>query len=123
MAKIDNSDPRLFEPHINPEPLHWLKAERDIDRLASENPQIKLSFWQGDDDFVGEIFPAGKQGEDLVSFDLIDNIIFLARGGVGKYLYHQQEALWNKIFIEFMGLEKLEELLMDNLGKGYVELK
>ena len=123
LAKMNDSDPRLFEPHINPEPLHWLKAENDIDRLAEKNPQIKLGFWRGIDDFAGEIFPAGKRGEDIVSFDLIDNIIFLARGGVGKYLYHQQEALWNKIFIEFMGQERLEELLMENLLKGYVELK
>jgi hypothetical protein len=123
LGKLNDSDPRLFEPHINPEPLHWLKAENDIDQLAKNNPQIKLSFWDGVDDFVGEVFPAGKRGEDLISFDLIDSIIFLGRGGMGKYLYHQQEALWNKIFIEFMGLEKMEELLMKHLEKGYVELK
>ena len=123
LAKLNESDPRLFEPHINPEPLHWLKAEKDIDRLAEKNPQIKLGFWKGVDDFVGEILPAGKKGEDIVSFDFIDNIIFLSRGGIGKYMYHQQEALWNKIFIDFMGLERLEKELMENLTKGYIELK
>lgn len=123
LGKLNDSDPRLFEPHINPEPLHWLKAESDIDKLAEENPQIKLDFWRGVDDFVGEIFPAGKRGEDIISFDLIDSIIFLGRGGIGKYLYHQQEALWNKIFVEFMGLEKMEQILMENLERGYIELK
>ena len=123
LAKLNESDPRLFEPHINPEPLHWLKAENDIDSFAVKNPQIKLDFWRGVDDFTGDIFPAGKKGEDIVSFDLIDNIISLSRGSIGKYMYHQQEALWNKIFIEFMGQDKIEEIIMNNLEKGYVELK
>ena len=123
LAKLNESDPRLFEPHINPEPLHWLNAENDIDSFAVKNPQIKLDFWRGVDDFTGDIFPAGKKGEDIVSFDLIDNIISLSRGSIGKYMYHQQEALWNKIFIEFMGQDKIEEIIMNNLEKGYVELK
>lgn len=123
LAKLNESDPRLFEPHINSEPLHWLKAEGDIDKLAEKNPQIGLSFWRGIDDFVGEIFHAGRRGDDVVSFDLIDNLIFLSRGGIGKYLYHQQEALWNKIFIEFAGLEKMEEILTEKLDKGWIELK
>ena len=123
LAKLNESDPRLFEPHINSEPLHWLKAERDIDKLAEGNPQIGLSFWRGVDDFVGEIFHAGKRGDDVVSFDLIDNIIFLSRGGIGKYLYHQQEALWNKIFIEFAGLDIMEKVIIESLDKGYAELK
>ena len=122
LAKIDDSDPRLFEPHISPEALHWLRAERLIEKIAKANPQMNFNFWQGEDDCVGEVFFAGKRGEELVSFDLIDNIISLSKGGMMKYLYHQQEALWNKIFIEFMGEDKLEEVLIENMGKGYVSL-
>jgi len=123
LAKLDAQDPRLFEPHINPETVHWLKAEKEIDELAAKNPQLKLDFWRGVDDFVGDFFPAGRKGEELVSFDLLDNLISLTHGGIGKYLYHQQEALWNKIFIEFMGEEKLEEMLVENIEKGFIELK
>ena len=122
LAKIDPQDPRLFEPHVNPETVHWLKAEKEMDALAQKNPQAKLDFWRGIDDFAGEIFPAGKRGEEIVSFDLLDNIISLTHGGLGKYLYHQQEALWNKIFIEFMGEEKLEEMIVENIEKGFIEL-
>ncbi|MBU4142370.1 hypothetical protein KJ590_00010 [Patescibacteria group bacterium] len=122
LAKIDPQDPRLFEPHVNPETVHWLKAEKEMDELAVKNPQLKLDFWRGIDDFAGEIFPAGKRGEEIVSFDLLDNLISLTHGGLGKYLYHQQEALWNKIFIEFMGEEKLEEALVENIEKGFIEL-
>jgi len=123
LAKIDENDPRLFEPHVNPETIHWLKAEKELDDLAEKNPQIKLDFWRGVDDFVGAILPAGKRGESIVSFDLIDNLVSLTHGGIGKYLYHQQEALWNKIFIEYMGEEKLEEMVVENLERGYIELR
>ena len=122
LAKIDEHDPRLFEPHVNPETIHWLKAEKEMDKLAQKNPQIKFDFWRGIDDFVGTILPAGKKGEDIVSFDLVDNVISLTHGGLGKYLYHQQEALWNKIFIEYMGEEKLEEMVVENLERGYIQL-
>ncbi len=123
LAKKDPNDPRLFEPHVNPETVHWFKAEKEIDAIGEKNPQLKLDFWRGLDDFCGEVFPAGKRGEVIVSFDLLDNLISLTRGGISKYLYHQQEALWNKIFIEFMGEEKLEELLVENIEKGVIELK
>jgi len=122
LAKIDPQDPRLFEPHVNPETVHWLKAEKEMDVMAQKNPQAKLDFWRGVDDFVGEIFPAGKMGEEIVSFDLLDNVLSLTHGGLGKYLYHQQEALWNKIFIEYMGEEKLEELIVENIEKGFILL-
>lgn len=122
LAKIDPQDPRLFEAHVNPETVHWLKAEKEIDEFAQKTPQLKLDFWRGIDDFAGEIFPAGKRGEEIVSFDLLDNLISLTHGGLGKYLYHQQEALWNKIFIEFMGEEKLEEALVENIEQGYIKL-
>lgn len=123
LAKLDPQDPRLFEPHVNPETIHWLKAEKEIDALAQKNPQLGLAFWKGVDDFVGEVFPAGKKGEDILSFDLLDNLVSLTHGGLQKYLYHQQEALWNKIFIEFMGEEKLEEMIIENMEKGFIELK
>lgn len=122
LAKIDPQDPRLFESHVNPETVHWLKAEKEMDAMAQKNPQTKFDFWRGVDDFVGEIFPAGKKGEEIVSFDLLDNVLSLTHGGLGKYLYHQQEALWNKIFIEFMGEEKLEELIVENIEKGFIKL-
>ena len=122
LAKIDPQDPRLFEAHVNPETVHWFKAEKEMDELGQKHPELKLDFWRGMDDFAGEVFPAGKRGEEIVSFDLLDNLISLTHGGLGKRLYHQQEALWNNIFIEFMGEEKLEEMLVENIEKGVIEL-
>ncbi len=121
LGKIDASDPRLFEPHVNPEAVHWLKAEEALLKLDGKKPELDFAFWHNLD-FVGEFLPAGKKGEDLVSYDLIDNIIGLTKGGLMKYLYHQQEALWNKIFIEYLGLEELERLMIENLDKGIIKL-
>lgn len=122
LAKADPQDPRLFEPHVNSENLHWLRAEKEMDLLAEKYPKADMEFWRGADDFAGEIFPAGKKGEEIVSFDLIDNIVALTHGGLGKYLYHQQESLWNKIFMEFMGEEKLREEVLNNIENGFIEL-
>lgn len=37
-----------------------------------------------------------------------------------RYYYHQQEALWNKFFSKYIGVEEMNELMMNNLGKGLV---
>lgn len=149
LAKDDPSDPRLLEPHINPEAIHWRKAEKDIAHWAKKEKKINLEFWDNLD-FVGDFFamPRGyscpldgldhrttnlaigaealKKGfsEMLVSFDLIDNVISLSRQSAveSKYLYHQQEALWNEIFVRYLGRDKLEEMILGNLDKGYIEL-
>jgi len=59
----------------------------------------------------------------LVSFDLIDLLMSLVRVSGSFYLYHQQEALWNKIFIEYMGRERMEELIAENIVSGFIQLK
>ena len=150
LAKDDATDPRLLEPHVNPETVHWHKAENDLALWAKIKPAIDLEFWQ-DLDFVGDFFlipkgyacpldgldhrvinfPVTRQSlrdgftEMLVSFDLIDNIISLGRQAnvESKYLYHQQEALWNEIFIRYFSRDKLTDLIVENLGKGYIELR
>ena len=39
-----------------------------------------------------------------------------------KYLYHQQEALWNKIFVEYMGRERLNQAIEENIIDGFIVL-
>jgi len=119
LAKEDENDKRLFIPHVNSEAIHWRKAENDISRLSERfgELELELNFW-AKLDFVGDYFDG-----NLVSFDLIDNIISLARDEkTSKYLYHHQEALWNKIFIEYIGEKKMEEIMVDNFEKGYISL-
>ncbi len=39
-----------------------------------------------------------------------------------KYLYHHQEALWNKIFSSYFGDEKMETMIRDDIEFGYIRL-
>jgi len=124
LAKDDPNDPRLAEPHISPEAWHYTKTALDIQKFAQRFPDLGLSFWQGLD-VVGQYFPTNSSEEEtLISFDLFDNGISLLRQSSfeSKYLYHQQEALWNEVFIGYLGEEKLDKLLLENLDKGFVVL-
>lgn len=121
LAKENKNDPRLFLPHINPEALHWEKAEDALAYFAKNLEGTDLNFWRGYD-WVGDFFPSVKEGELLVSFDLIDNIMSLVmEKELIKYLYHHQEALWNKILKEYIGRQKLEELLVGHFNREFIE--
>ena len=125
LAKDDENDPRLFMPHVNPEAEHWFKAEGDLDRLSrmlgNNESRLNLGYWTGLD-FVGDFFRNEKNEDQLVSFDLIDLIMSVVKKGEIKYLYHQQEALWNKIFSEYMGRERMNVLIEENIINGFIEL-
>ncbi|MFA4999350.1 MAG: hypothetical protein WC519_01315 [Parcubacteria group bacterium] len=116
-AKDDEHDWRLFEPHINPEALHWEKAERMLDTLP-----IDMSFWRGMN-WVGEDFKTNTGIDVLVSFNLVDTVMSLVKHKeMIKYLYHYQEAFWNKIFSEYAGEEKMEEMMEKHLLDGWFEI-
>ena len=122
LAKDDENDWRLLEPHVNPEAMHWKKAENAIGRLGGIVDSVDLSFWK-DVDCVGDFYQSKGGTEQLVSFNLVDTVMALVkRKEMIKYLYHHQEALWNKIFYGFVGEEKMEQLIIDNFEKGFIEL-
>jgi len=123
LAKDDENDPRLFIPHINPEALHWKKAEHNISDFGKRFKNIDLEMWL-DVDWVGGFFKKKIKGEELVSFDLVDNVMALVQKEQRiKYLYHHQEALWNHIFEEYLGADNLEKLMIENFDKGFISLK
>lgn len=124
LAKDDSHDWRLFAPHINPEASHWRNAEEDLPKLGGilNGFSGELIFWK-DLDWVGEYFRDESGVEVLVSFNLVDTVMSLVKQKeMVKYLYHHQEALWNKIFSEYFGMEKLEEFSKEYLLKGYFEI-
>ena len=125
LAKDDENDWRLFEPHISPEALHWERAEKMLVKAGQllNNFSADLAFWQ-DLNWVGDYFQTEAGGIDvLVSFNLIDMAMSLVKEKeLIKYLYHHQEALWNKIFCEYFGEEKMEELIKENIIKGWFEI-
>jgi len=117
LAKDDENDWRLFEPHINPEAMHWRRAENEIVDLPRRlgNFHNGLEFWQNLD-WVGDYFVTEAGIEVLVSFNLIDTVMALVKQKeLIKYLYHHQEALWNKIFSDYFG-----EKLLDAYSKKYI---
>lgn len=125
LAKDDENDFRLFEPHVNPEAEHWLKVSEDLvrlDRMMDTNDgKTDLGYWSKLD-YVGDFFKNKNGQEQLVSFDLTDLIMSLVKKGQVKYLYHQQEALWNKIFSEYVGRERMNELIEENIINGFIKL-
>lgn len=124
LAKDDENEWRLFVPHINPEALHWKKADEDIKKLGKylKNGAEDLSFWQGMD-FVGDYFKNELFEESFISFNLVDVVMSLVEKKEGiKYVYHQREALWNKIFSSFFSYEELEYFCKEYLLQGYFEI-
>lgn len=121
LAKDDEYDWRLFEPHVNPEALHWTKAEEDIARLNERFENLDLHFWHNLD-FVGDFYRTESGVDNLVSFNLIDTVMSLVmEKDMIKYLYHHQEALWNKLFMEYVGgRDEMERLTIENFMKGYI---
>ena len=125
LAKDDEHDFRLSQAHVNPEAEHWFKVSEDLERLnrmlGPGEGKIDLGYWAGLD-YVGDFFKDRNGQEQLVSFDLIDLIMSLVKKGQVKYLYHQQEAIWNKIFSEYQGRERMNELIEENIISGFIEL-
>ncbi len=123
LAKDDENDWRLFEPRVNPEALHWQRAEADVAKINQiPNFQNGLDFWK-DLGWVGDYFKTETGVEVLVSFNLIDTVMALVKQReLLKYLYHHQEALWNKIFAGYFSLEELEKRSDENILKGWFEV-
>ncbi len=109
-GKLDKEHhPEIFEPHVQPEDLHWRKAESvmyDIDpRLA----------WWRDLDYVG-IMHSGKP----VTFNLID-IAMSYRNNYSyneRAVFHFRESLWNELFIRYMGQKTLEHQILLQLDNS-----
>lgn len=124
LAKDDENDWRLFAPHINPEAMHWQKA---VNRLVSAGEVLDhfkedLSFWR-DVDWLGDYFKDESGVDVLVSFDLVDTVMSLVKEKeLVKYLYHHEEALWNKIFTAYFDKDQLEEHSRKYLLQGYFEI-
>ena len=124
LAKDDENDWRLFEPHINPEAMHWEKAEEMLVETGKSfnGFSADLAFWENLN-WVGDYFITESGAEALVSFNLIDTAMSLVKEKeLVKYLYHHQEALWNKIFIEYFGEEKMEQMMEKNILEGWFEI-
>ena len=124
LAKDDENDWRLFEPHVNPEAMHWEKAENGIVKVPEVLNELKdgLHFWK-DLGWVGDYFKDEVGRDILVSFNLVDTVMSLVmEKQMIKYLYHHQEALWNKIFISHLGEDRVADFIKKNIIRGWFEI-
>ncbi|MEK7144143.1 MAG: hypothetical protein AAB820_02320 [Patescibacteria group bacterium] len=124
LGKDDENDWRLFEPHVNPEALHWARAEKLLVKSGDffDGFSKELVFWQNLS-WVGDYFPTEAGIDILASFNIVDTAMSLVKEKeLVKYLYHHQESLWNKIFCEYFGEEKMEALMKENIVKGWFEI-
>jgi uncharacterized protein (TIGR00730 family) len=109
--KEDSVDKVAFEPHLQPEDLHWRRAE---DLLYQIDPE--LEFWK-DRDYVGlnyDNFP--------VAFNLFDVSFAYSNKEPyeGRYAYHFRESLWNEIFARYMGFKNLQKQVLEQLDNDMV---
>jgi hypothetical protein len=113
-GKIGESDkhPEVFEPHLQPEDLHWRSAESILYQIDPE-----LDMWR-DLDFV-----AIEKGEDVITFNLMDIVLSYANQieYPDRYLYHFRESLWNEVFARYMGQKVLREQLLVKLDNAIVK--
>lgn len=124
LAKDDPNEWRLFQPHINPEAIHWMRAEEQLVQVGKKlgGDHDDLGFWLHQD-WVGDFFKDKDGNEILVSFDLVDTVMSLVKKREQvKFLYHHQEALWNEIFMEYFGREELLKRSQEYLLNGYFEI-
>ena len=103
--------PEQFQPHVQPEDLHWRRAE---DVLYDIDPE--LEFWQGLD------YVAIQRGEDTTTFNLMDVSLSYSNdiSYEERYLYHFREALWNEVFARYLGEKTLEEQVLQRLDNDVI---
>lgn len=109
----EDREAEAFEPHVQPEDLHWRKAEESLYKIDNE-----LKFWQ-DMDYVGRLAEDG----DPVAFNLFD-VAFAYSNGESyqkRYFYHMRESLWNEIFIRYMGVEVLRQQILMQLDNDMIK--
>lgn len=117
LAKIDPNDWRLAEPRVNPEALHWQRAEEDVMQIEGAG----LGFWNGMG-WVGDFFHTDLGEDALISFNLGDVVMTLVKRKEVRYLYHEQEALWNEIFTEYFSVKELEARTKRHIVDGWFEV-
>jgi hypothetical protein len=103
--------PEIFEPHVQPEDLHWRKAEA---LLMAVDPE--LEFWR-DLDYV-----AVPHGQRPLTLSLLDTAASYVNRLEYKdrAIYHFREALWNELFVRYMGETNLANQVLKQLDNNMI---
>jgi hypothetical protein len=112
-GKLTNeTHPEIFEPHVQPEDLHWRRAEEVLYEIDP-----KLEFWKGMD------YVAVQKGDNTITFNLMDVSLAYSNGisFEDRYLYHFRESLWNEVFARYLGEKVLEDQLLVKLDNAIIK--
>lgn len=109
----DVSQPEIFEPHLQPEDLHWQTAEQSLLEL-----EPSLKFWH-ELDYAGVVDKGSPVSCNLtdVAISFVNNLPYEQR-----YTKHLQESLWNELFMRYMGQNNMERQVMSQLEDFMVDL-
>ncbi len=111
-GKLENEyHPEIFEPHVQPEDLHWRRAESILFDIEPE-----LGWWR-DLDYVG----INHQGRP-VTFNLMDVAMSYSNNTpyAQRAVFHFREALWNELFMRYMGEKTLEQQVLKQLDNNMI---
>lgn len=112
-GKLGEQPPEVFQPHVQPEDLHWRKAAEVLYEVSPE-----LKFWE-DLEYVGrydsDTHPVALNLFD-VSFAYSNNETF-----ENRYFYHMREALWNELFMRYMGETTLKTQILEQLDNDMIQ--
>lgn len=111
-GKLEHENhPEIFEPHVQPEDLHWRKAEEVLYKM-----EPALHFWH-EMDYVAIV----KDGRPI-PYSLMDIAISYVNDlPYGQQaIYHFRESLWNEIFMRYVGTKTLEDQILKQLDNEMI---
>lgn len=111
-GKLGDEPPEVFQPHVQPEDLHWRRAEEILYEIDPE-----LKYWQ-DLDYVARV----GQDKKPIAFNLMDVSIGYSNNQTfeKRNFYHMRESLWNEIFIRYMGERELKKQILEQLDNDMI---
>lgn len=110
LSKEGGDDWRLRIPHLNPEALHWHKAEKSFFSYVASCGIENSSIWNH----------ASWMGRSNVSYNIMDISMTLVEQKDPMYTYHRDEALWNEWYGWYRGYEKLEDSIVSRMREGVI---
>jgi len=124
LFKENPADPRLGVPHISSEAFCHRGSSQTLLKFEKVLPNLDFKVWEHTN-YVAAWMNSIKSGDSLVNFNFMDNVMSV----MSKlpyddwYSYHFHEALWNKIFIEYFSVDKMQEMIIKHLLDGWFDIR
>jgi len=103
----------VFEPHVQPEDLHWQHAEDVLAKIAPE-----LSFWQG----TQHLSLLDEDGQP-VSCNILDIALSYCNklSFADRIVHFVRDNLWHELLLRYLNQHNLEEAVQRQLSRNLVE--